>query len=119
MAQFTVLHNFLIFFHTYRILKEKRRREQNQNLKKKELEKEEHKAKSLEGIEKKRNELLEEPKKRVPIKRINKNLLETDRLMRKAVVESQETAQNSDDDDAEWYRKEVGEEPEKGKTVLN
>ncbi|XP_034251183.1 suppressor of SWI4 1 homolog [Thrips palmi] len=92
-------------------LKEQRRKEQNQNMKKKEKEKEDHKLKSLEGIEQKRQQLMEEQKKRQPAKKINKDLLETDILMRKAVLESQ--AQDSDDDDAEWYRKEVGEEPEK------
>lgn len=62
---------------------------------------------------------MEEQKKRHPIKSINKNLLETDVLMRKAVVESHEAAQNSDDDDAEWYRQEVGEEPEKGTNLID
>lgn len=83
-------------------------------MKKKEQEKEEHKAKSLEGIEKKRQQHIEETKKRHNIKEINKHLLETDVLMRKAVLESNDAARNSDDDDAEWYRKEVGEEPDQG-----
>jgi hypothetical protein len=34
--------------------------------------------------------------------------------MQKALSEAQQEAR-SDDDDAEWYRQEVGENPEKGK----
>lgn len=83
------------------------------NKKRKEKEKDEHKLKSLEGMDRKRQQHLDEQKKRMPVKK-NKKMLETDVLMRKAVVESQDAAQNSDDDDAEWYRKEVGEEPDKG-----
>ena len=95
-------------------LKEKRKREQEMNKKKKEKAKEEHKLKSLDGIDRKRQQLLEEEKKRRPVSKEQQNkVLETDKLMRKAVIESQETANNSDDDDAEWYRKEVGEEPDK------
>ncbi|KAK3915446.1 Suppressor of SWI4 1-like protein [Frankliniella fusca] len=95
-------------------LKEKRKREQEMNKKRKEKEKEEHKLKSLEGMDRKREQLMEEQKKRQPSKKIQKDkMLETDVLMRRAVLESNDVAQNSEDDDAEWYRKEVGEEPEK------
>lgn len=94
-------------------LKEKRKREQEMNKKRKEKEKEEHKLKSLEGMDRKRDQVMEEQQKRQPRKKLNKKMLETDVLMRKAVLESNDAARNSDDDDAEWYRKEVGEEPEK------
>lgn len=95
-------------------LKEKRKREQEMNKKRKEKEKEELKQKSLEGMDRKRQQLLEEQKKRQPVKKDQQNkMLETDVLMRKAVLESHDAANNSEDDDAEWYRKEVGEEPEK------
>ena len=68
----------------FRKLKEKRRKEQNANIKKKDREKEEAKQKSLEG-------------------------------MRKAGINVGEVKpKEEEDDDAEWYRKEVGEEPEPG-----
>lgn len=35
--------------------------------------------------------------------------------MQKALSEVQQEARSDDDDDAEWYRQEVGQNPEKGK----
>jgi hypothetical protein len=37
--------------------------------------------------------------------------------MQKALSEVQQAARSDDDDDAEWYRQEVGENPEKGKHI--
>ncbi|KAJ8866489.1 hypothetical protein PR048_032332 [Dryococelus australis] len=72
-----------------RKLKEKRRKVQEDNKKKKELLKEEHKKKSLKGMKL--------PKKE-----------------EEAVVETVEKSDvEEDDDDVEWYKKEVGEEPDK------
>ncbi|PSN30520.1 Suppressor of SWI4 1 [Blattella germanica] len=73
-----------------RKLKEKRKRIQEENVKQKIKKKEELKQKSLKGMRKSENEL----------------------EMQKALLES-ETNENENDDDAEWYRKEVGEEPDK------
>uniref|UniRef100_A0A1B6D159 Brix domain-containing protein n=1 Tax=Clastoptera arizonana TaxID=38151 RepID=A0A1B6D159_9HEMI len=75
-------------------LKEKRKREQEINKAQKEKKKEELKQKSLEGMKKKM------PKE-----------LESDTLMAKAVNECEE---QDDESDSEWYRKEVGEEPDEG-----
>lgn len=72
-------------------LKEKRKKIQEENKKKKELRKEEHKQRSLKGMQKK--------------KEIAKESMEEN------VVEEE-------DDDAQYYREEVGEEPEKGKYIV-
>ncbi|XP_011689791.1 PREDICTED: protein Peter pan [Wasmannia auropunctata] len=73
-------------------LKEKRKRLQEENTKKKEARKQEHKEKSLKGIQKKR---------------------ENDMLMQKIAKESTEKSEMEEDDDAQYYREEVGEEPDK------
>ncbi|XP_041968062.1 protein Peter pan isoform X2 [Aricia agestis] len=80
-----------------RRLKEKRKAQQDENVKRKEKQKEELKQKALEGIKKK------------------KEVTENQRLMELAAAESQSNEQNMDEpeeDDAEYYRKEVGAEPE-------
>ncbi|KAM3956313.1 brix domain-containing protein peter pan [Aphomia sociella] len=77
--------------------KEKRKAQQEENVKRKKEHKEEHKQKSLDGIKKKQE------------------MTESQRLMELAAAESQNTAdmeQDDEDDDAEYYRKEVGAEPE-------
>ncbi|XP_063227285.1 protein Peter pan isoform X2 [Bacillus rossius redtenbacheri] len=71
-----------------RKLKEKRRKVQEENRKKKELMKEEHKQKSLEGMKLPKKEEME-------------------------TVAKTEDVEEEEDDDVEWYRKEVGEEPDK------
>lgn len=81
-----------------RKLKEKRKREQQLNKEQKEKNKEELKQKSLEGMKKKNTK---------------PEMLESDKLMAKAVDESRE-AEEEDESDSEWYRKEVGQEPEEG-----
>ncbi|EGI61209.1 PREDICTED: protein Peter pan [Acromyrmex echinatior] len=73
-------------------LKEKRKRLQEENKKKKEVQKQEHKEKSLKGIQKKR---------------------ENDMLLQKIAKESTEKSELEEDDDAQYYREEVGEEPDK------
>ncbi|XP_012055186.1 PREDICTED: protein Peter pan [Atta cephalotes] len=73
-------------------LKEKRKRLQEENKKKKEVQKQEHKEKSLKGIRKKR---------------------ENDMLLQKIAKESTEKSELEEDDDAQYYREEVGEEPDK------
>ncbi|KAG7309766.1 hypothetical protein JYU34_004266 [Plutella xylostella] len=74
--------------------KEKRKAQQAENVKRKEREKEELKQKSLEGIKKK--------------------MSESQRLMELANAESQRAdPDQDDDDDAEYYRDEVGAEPDK------
>ncbi|XP_057337741.1 protein Peter pan [Microplitis mediator] len=78
-------------------LKEKRKRTQEENKLKKEALKEEHKEKSLEGIKKKQEKVKKE----------------SDILMRKYAKESVQDTQQEDDDDAQYYRDEVGEEPDK------
>lgn len=79
-----------------RRLKEKRKSKQEENIKKKQKEKEELKQKSLEGIKKK------------------KESTESQRLMELAAAESQNNDQDmEEDDDADYYRQEVGAEPEK------
>lgn len=65
---------------------------QEENRKKKEAQKQEHKEKSLKGIQKKR---------------------ETDVLLQKIAKESEKN-ELEEDDDAQYYREEVGEEPDKG-----
>ncbi|CAH2085846.1 unnamed protein product [Euphydryas editha] len=77
-----------------RRLKEKRKTQQAENVKRKEKEKEELKQKALEGIKKK------------------KGLTENQRLMELAAAESQDIPMEQDEDDADYYREEVGEEPE-------
>jgi len=72
-------------------LKEKRKKLQEENRKKKEVQKQEHKEKSLKGIQKKR---------------------ENDMLLQKIAKESAEKSE-LEDDDAQYYREEVGEEPDK------
>lgn len=76
-------------------MKEKRKKQQDINIKKKEKQKDELKQKSLEGMQKKAK-------------------TENDILMQKAVKESMEGTEMQDDDDVEYYRQEVGEEPDKG-----
>ncbi|XP_071554789.1 protein Peter pan [Temnothorax nylanderi] len=73
-------------------LKEKRKRLQEENRKKKDTQKQEHKEKSLKGILKKK---------------------ENDMLLQKIAKESAETNEVEEDDDAQYYREEVGEEPDK------
>ncbi|KAF2903948.1 hypothetical protein ILUMI_02232 [Ignelater luminosus] len=74
-------------------LKEKRKRIQEANKKRKEDEKKELKQKSLKGMQKEKSE--------------------TDIIMQKASKEANEEAAAEDDDDREYYRQEVGEEPDK------
>lgn len=76
-------------------LKEKRKRLQEENTKKKEVQKQKHKEKSLKGILKKK---------------------ENDMLLQKFAKESTERSE-LEDDDAQYYREEVGEEPDKGKYI--
>ncbi|VVD00126.1 unnamed protein product [Leptidea sinapis] len=78
-----------------RRLKEKRKSQQEENVKKKQKQKEELKQKSLEGIKKKME------------------TTENQRLMELAAAESQNAEYEQDDDDADYYRQEVGAEPEK------
>ncbi|EFN84610.1 Protein Peter pan [Harpegnathos saltator] len=73
-----------------RKLKEKRKKIQEDNKKKKEEQKQEHKEKSLKGIQKKR---------------------ESEMLLEKIAKESTENNE-VEDDDAQHYRDEVGEEPD-------
>ncbi|XP_014470914.1 PREDICTED: protein Peter pan [Dinoponera quadriceps] len=75
-----------------RKLKEKRKRTQEENKKKKELQKQEHKEKSLKGIQKKKKE--------------------SEILLQKIAKESAENNELEEDDDAQYYRDEVGEEPD-------
>ncbi|XP_022825886.1 protein Peter pan [Spodoptera litura] len=80
-----------------RRLKEKRKAQQEENVKRKEEEKESLKQKALEGMKKK------------------KEMTESQRLMELANAESQhaDMEQDDEDDDADYYRQEVGVEPEK------
>ncbi|XP_070156914.1 protein Peter pan [Polyergus mexicanus] len=73
-------------------LKEKRKRIQEENKRKKEIQKEKHKEKSLKGIQKKR---------------------ESDILLQKIAKESTKEGKLEEDDDVQYYREEVGEEPDK------
>lgn len=77
-------------------LKEKRKKVQEENKKKKELQKQEHKEKSLKGMQKKK---------------------ENEVLLQKIAKESIEES-NVVDDDAQYYRDEIGEEPDKGNFSL-
>jgi ribosome biogenesis protein SSF1/2 len=78
-------------------LKEQRKKQQEQNKLEKEKKKEELKKKSLEGIERKKKEYMSENEK----------------LMVKSVEEG--NLGDEEEDDSEWYRQEVGENPDKGK----
>ena len=86
--------------------KEKRRKEQDQNVKKKEIDREEHKQKSLEGMMKKKLQKLKESGD-VPAQfqgeMVDENIKST----------INEGGKDDSDEDEEWYRKEVGEEPER------
>ncbi|XP_033229933.1 protein Peter pan isoform X2 [Belonocnema kinseyi] len=73
-------------------LKENRKKAQEENKKKKERKKEQAKEKSLKGMQKKKKE--------------------TDILMHKIAKESNE-GDKEEDDDSQYYRDEVGEEPDK------
>lgn len=84
--------------HLFRKLKEKRKKIQEQNKKKKDLDKLSMKEKSLKGMQKAK--------------------LETDIIMQKAARESNAETAVAEDDDREYYRQEVGEEPDKGKILL-
>ncbi|XP_012539186.1 protein Peter pan [Monomorium pharaonis] len=77
---------------TKKKLKEKRKKLQEENKKKKEAQKEKHKEKSLKGIQKKK---------------------ENDILLQKIAKESTEKSALEEDDDVQYYREEVGEEPDK------
>ncbi|CAB3235247.1 unnamed protein product [Arctia plantaginis] len=80
-----------------RRLKEKRKAQQEENVQRKQKEKENLKQKAIEGMKKK------------------KDVTESQRLMELANAESQHANmdQDADEDDADYYRQEVGEEPEK------
>lgn len=77
-----------------RKLKEKRKRQQEENTRKKAQKIEEMRQKSLKGMQKR-----------------SENQLEMQRIQ--AEVE-QDAGSGEDDNDAEWYRKEVGHDPETG-----
>ncbi|XP_044736546.1 protein Peter pan [Chrysoperla carnea] len=77
-------------------LKEKRKKIQEENQKKKEEQNNELKEKSLKGMGKDKK----------------KPRLENDILMKRAQAESNEAVMGEDDDDAQYYREEVGEEPD-------
>lgn len=88
-----------MFFLFFRKLKEKRRKIQEKNKEKKEALKHELKQKSLEGIKRKQKE--------------------NEKLLKKATVEGGQNEENDEEDnDADWYRKEVGEEPDDGNPFL-
>ncbi|XP_050297428.1 protein Peter pan [Anthonomus grandis grandis] len=74
-----------------RKLKEKRKKVQEDNKKAKEMMKEEHKEKSLKGMQKE---------------------TESDIQMKKLAIESNMESKIVDDDDKEYYKQEVGEEPD-------
>jgi ribosome biogenesis protein SSF1/2 len=74
-------------------LKEKRKKIQEENKHKKEARKQELKEKSLKGIQKKK---------------------ESDIIMQKIAKESYEANKSDSDDDAQYYRDEVGQEPDNG-----
>lgn len=81
--------SFIICNHTFRQLKAKRKQEQDENVEAKKKKKEEHKKKCLEGM---------------GLKSETKEKGEPD------AAEDVE-----DDDDAQYYREEVGEEPDPGR----
>uniref|UniRef100_A0A3Q0RLA9 Peter pan homolog n=1 Tax=Amphilophus citrinellus TaxID=61819 RepID=A0A3Q0RLA9_AMPCI len=76
--------------------KEERRKKQEQNIAQKKEKKEEHKKKSLEGIKRKRAEAEEDSEVEDP------------------GVQGDQAADAESDDEAEYYRQAVGEEPEEG-----
>lgn len=80
-----------------RKLKEKRKKIQEENKRNKEEQKQAHKEKSLKGILKKK---------------------ESDILLQKLAKESVEKSEVEEDDDAQYYREEVGEEPDKGIVII-
>ena len=86
--------------------KEKRKKEQDQNVKKKEIDKEEHKQKSLDGMMKKKLQKLKESGD-VPAQFQGEIADSNDKAT------GGRTGEDDSDGDEEWYRKEVGEEPEK------
>lgn len=49
---------------------------------------------------------------------MQKGKLETDIIMQKAAKESNAETAIAEDDDREYYRQEVGEEPDKGKEII-
>lgn len=81
-------------FKFFRKLKEKRRKIQEQNKRQKESVKQVQKEKSLKGMQKGRSE--------------------TDISMQKAAREANVDELTPADDDREYFRQEVGEEPENG-----
>ena len=88
--------------------KENRKKVQEQNVKKKEQGKEEHKQKSLEGMMKKKIQQLKDSGEGVPAQFQGEMADTTSQADGK-----EENDMSEDDADEEWYRKEVGEEPEK------
>lgn len=81
----------------YRKLKEKRKKLQEANKKEKEVKKQELKEKSLKGMQ--------------------KGKTQTDALMKKATEEANREAPPEEDNDAQYYKEEVGVEPDKGITI--
>ena len=88
--------------------KENRKKVQEQNVKKKEQGKEEHKQKSLEGMMKKKIQQLKDSGEGVPAQ-FQGEMADTS----SQADGKEENDMSEDDADEEWYRKEVGEEPEK------
>ena len=86
--------------------KERRETEQECNVKKKEQDKEEHKQKSLEGMMKKKLKKLEDTGEGLPSQFQGETAVSED-------DKDNNEKESNDDTDEEWYRKEVGEEPEK------
>ncbi|KAK9505117.1 hypothetical protein O3M35_009245 [Rhynocoris fuscipes] len=82
-----------------RKLKLKRKQQQMENIKKKEAIKEELKKKSLEGMKKKKAQESEENDEKDISEKVKS-------------IEDDNNVNDDEDDDAEWYRKEVGQEPE-------
>ena len=89
--------------------KEKRKREQEQNVKKKEHNKEEHKQKSLEGMMRKKLQKLKDTGEDLPTQ-FQGEMADADS---EDNSNEKKNIPSEDDTDEEWYRKEVGEEPEK------
>ena len=88
--------------------KETRKKVQEQNVKKKEQGKEDHKQKSLEGMMKKKIQQLKDSGEGVPAQ-FQGEMADTS----SQADGKEENDMSEDDADEEWYRKEVGEEPEK------
>ena len=88
--------------------KENRKKVQEQNVKKKEQGKEDHKQKSLEGMMKKKIQQLKDSGEGVPAQ-FQGEMADTS----SQADGKEENDMSEDDADEEWYRKEVGEEPEK------